>query len=115
MSDRFELRNEVGSLSLASVFHAVDSSTMSIFRIALANVRIPETREETVTVAQDAITQASAEGAKIICFPECFVPGYRGLGRVVPPPDASFLERAWATIAAAAAKANVAVVLGTER
>ena len=32
-----------------------------------------------------------------------------------PPPDAAFLERAWSAIAAAAAKASVAVVLGTER
>jgi predicted amidohydrolase len=37
------------------------------------------------------------------------------LGKVVPPPDAAFLERAWSVIAAAAAKAKVAVVLGTER
>jgi predicted amidohydrolase len=33
----------------------------------------------------------------------------------MPPPDAAFLERAWATIAEAAAAARVAVVLGTER
>ncbi len=33
----------------------------------------------------------------------------------MPPPDPAFLERAWSEIAAAAAKANVAVVLGTER
>ena len=51
----------------------------------------------------------------MICFPECFIPGYRGLGKAVPPPDAAFLERAWSIIAGAAAKANLAVVLGTER
>jgi predicted amidohydrolase len=33
----------------------------------------------------------------------------------VPPPDAGFLERAWSAVAAAAAKADLAVVLGTER
>jgi len=33
----------------------------------------------------------------------------------VPPLDTSFPERAWSAIAAAAAKASVAVVLGTER
>ena len=32
-----------------------------------------------------------------------------------PPADSAFLECAWATIAAAAKKSNVAVVLGTER
>ena len=84
-------------------------------RIALANIRHPATPDESVRLAEDAIAQASIERAAIICFPECFVPGYRGLGKVVPPPDAAFLERAWSVIAAAAAKANVAVVLGTER
>lgn len=33
----------------------------------------------------------------------------------MPRPDAAFLERAWAAIAAAAAKADIAVILGTER
>ena len=68
-----------------------------------------------MTLAEDAIAQASVERAGIICFPECYVPGYRGMGKRVPPPDAAFLERAWCTLAAAAAKANLAVVLGTER
>ena len=53
-------------------------------------------------MAVNAIVRASDEGAGLICFPECFVPGYRGRGKAVPPPDAGFLERAWETIAAAA-------------
>ena len=57
---------------------------MNPFRIALANFRFPATPEESVTLAEQAIAQAS-------------------------------IERAWAAVAAAAAKANVAVVLGTER
>lgn len=86
-----------------------------MFRIALANLRFPATPEESVKLAEQAIAQASVEGAGLICFPECFIPGYRGMGKVVPPPDPVFLERAWSTIAAAAAKANLTVVLGTER
>ncbi|MFI5108970.1 MAG: carbon-nitrogen hydrolase family protein [Terriglobales bacterium] len=88
---------------------------MTTFRIALANIRFPETPEESVTLAEQAIAQASIERAGIICFPECFIPGYRGLGTSVPPPEPAFLERAWSAIAAAAAKASLAVVLGTER
>jgi predicted amidohydrolase len=88
---------------------------MSTFRIALANIPFPATPEESVTLARQAIADASTERAGIICFPECFVPGYRGMGKQVPPPDPAFLERAWSAIAAAAAKANIAVVLGTER
>jgi predicted amidohydrolase len=37
------------------------------------------------------------------------------MGKAVPPVDPVFLARAWAVIASAAAKANLAVVLGTER
>jgi predicted amidohydrolase len=86
-----------------------------IFRIALANVRFPASSEESVTLAEQAIGQAGADRADIICFPECYVPGYRGLDMQVAPPDATFLDRAWSRIAAAAAQANVAVILGTER
>jgi predicted amidohydrolase len=88
---------------------------VSAFRIALANIQFPATPEESVTLAEEAIAQASAERAGLICFPECFVPGYRGMGKQVPPADPVFLERAWSVIAAAAAKAGLAVVLGTER
>src|ERR1700722_18624138 len=88
---------------------------MSTFRIALANIRFPSTPKESVTLAEDAIAQASNARAGIICFPECFVPGYRGMGKTVPPPDPAFLERAWSLVAAAARKANLAVILGTER
>ncbi|MGA3204582.1 MAG: carbon-nitrogen hydrolase family protein [Bryobacteraceae bacterium] len=86
-----------------------------MFRIALANLRFPATPEESVTLAEQAIAQAAIEGADIICFPECFIPGYRGMGKHVPPPDSAFLARAWSTVAAAAQKAGIAVILGTER
>ena len=86
-----------------------------MFRIALANLRFPANPDESVTLAEQAIAQAAIERAGIVCFPECYVPGYRGLGKVVPPPDSAFLERAWSAVAAGATKADVAVVLGTER
>ena len=88
---------------------------MSMLRIALANLRFPANPEESVVLAERAIADAAAKGAFLVCFPECFVPGYRGVGKGVPPPDRAFLEDAAATVAAAAGKANVAVVLGTER
>jgi len=85
------------------------------FRIALANIRFPEEPEESVTLAEKAVEQASLSGAGIISFPECFVPGYRGVGKSVPPPDAAFLENAWSKVATAASRSHIAVVLGTER
>lgn len=88
---------------------------MDLFRLALANLRFPSTPEESIALAVQAVDQACMKGALIICFPECFVPGYRGPGKSVPPPDAMFLERAWSAVAEAAAKSNITVVLGTER
>ena len=88
---------------------------MTAIRIALANVRYPATPDESVSLATRAIADAGAAGADIICFPECFIPGYRGMGHTPPPPDAAFLEGAWSAVAAAAREANVAVVVGTER
>ncbi|HLW54930.1 MAG TPA: carbon-nitrogen hydrolase family protein [Candidatus Angelobacter sp.] len=88
---------------------------MSTFRIALANTRYPANAGESIALAEEAIAQAARQGAGIICFPECYVPGYRAPGKPVPPPDAAFLDHAWSAIAAAAARAKIAVVLGTER
>jgi len=88
---------------------------METVRIALANIQFPATPEESVRLAKEAIADAGIQGADIICFPECFVPGYRLRAKPIPPPDEAFLDRAWQDIAAAAASANVAVVLGTER
>jgi predicted amidohydrolase len=88
---------------------------MSTFRIALANLRFPATPEESVTLAEQAISQAGGERAEIICFPECYIPGYRAKSTQIPPPDPRFLEHAWSNIAAAARKAAITVILGTER
>jgi predicted amidohydrolase len=85
------------------------------YRIALANLPFPSTPEESVRRAEDAIAEAGRRAAGIVCFPECYVPGYRAPGKAVPPPDAAFLDAAWARVAAAAARARVGVVLGTER
>jgi predicted amidohydrolase len=86
---------------------------MRAMRIALANLPYPSSPEDSVARVVAAIGQA--RGAQIVCFPECYVPGYRGLGHAPPPPDPAFLEKAWTTIANAARDAGIGVVLGTER
>jgi predicted amidohydrolase len=88
---------------------------MRSLRIALANLRPAATPDESVALAVEAIADASAAAARLIAFPECFVPGYRAPGGGVPPPDASFLERAWSALAAACAKGGLTAVVGTER
>ncbi len=88
---------------------------MGTFRIALANLSFPSSPEESISSAESAILQAASQNAGLICFPECFVPGYRGMGKMPPPPDAEFLARAWSAVARTAGAVGVAVILGTER
>ena len=88
---------------------------MTTHRIALANIPFPTSPDDALARVERAIDEAGRQGADVVAFPECYVPGYRGLGMTVPPPDSAFLERAWAAIAAAARRANVAAVVGTER
>jgi predicted amidohydrolase len=111
----FVLRRSEGGLVTANQTLSRAEAEMSVWRIALANIQFPTSPDESIALARQAIADASAENVDIVCFPECYVPGYRGLGHVVPAPDAEFLERAWSAVAASAGNAHVAVVLGTER
>ena len=88
---------------------------MSTVRIALANLRVPATRDESVRLATAAVADAGGRGAGVICFPECFIPGYRWPGTSAPAPDPVFLEQAWAEVARAARASRITVILGTER
>lgn len=88
---------------------------MTSIRVALANLRFPSVPEESVELAARAVRQAGEQAARVVCFPECFVPGYRGVGKNVPPADQRFLESAWEAIARVAAEVGTTVVLGSER
>jgi predicted amidohydrolase len=84
-------------------------------RVALANVRVPLTPQESVELAVSAVREAAAQGASVICFPECFIPGYRWPGHEMAPPDPDFLAQALASVSDAARLGHIAVILGTER
>jgi len=88
---------------------------VSHVRIALANLRVPATREASVGLATSAVADAARQGAIVVCFPECFIPGYRWPGTAALPPDPLFLERAWSAVGHAARDAGITVILGTER
>src|SRR5260370_39084730 len=59
--------------------------------------------------------QGAVGGAAVLCFRDFFMRGSGEMARAGPPADPAFLEHAWSVIASAAAKGNLAVVLGTER
>lgn len=88
---------------------------MSTVRIALANLPFPPSPEAALATAVGVVEEAASLGAAVLCFPECFVPGYRALGAPVPPAEPAFLERAHAEVSAAAGRGRLGVVLGTER
>lgn len=88
---------------------------MTQLRIALANIRIASTPNESVDLAGTAISDAAHREAQVICFPECYVPGYRWPGENPPPPNQTFLDRAWEKVSSVARSSGITVVLGTER
>lgn len=90
---------------------------MPTVRIALANVCPATSRDEAVAKVLESVREASASDAAIVCFPECYVPGYRiaAPAASVPAPDESWLDAAWAKIDAQARESNIWIILGTER
>jgi predicted amidohydrolase len=88
---------------------------MSLVRIALANLEIPAGPEDSLERALLAVAQAAEAGAKLVCFPEAYVPGYPWGKRRVDEVKVSFLERAHDQVARAAGEHRIAVLLGTER
>ena len=87
---------------------------MTTTRISLANVRPASNPEESLSIVLQAIGEAAAGGASIVCFPECYVPGYRTQAPQSIP-DQAWLDRTWARVDEQASDAGIAVILGTER
>ena len=90
---------------------------MDTIRIALANLPVPTSPDDALARALAAVAEAGRVGAAVLCFPECYVPGYRWAGTPAAdvPVDEAFLARAHAAVGEAAGAAGVGVVLGTER
>lgn len=84
-------------------------------RVALANLRFPAKPAESVFLAASAVAEAGRQGAIAVCFPECFIPGYRWSDSRLPAHDPAFQERALSEVANAAMRAGITVMLGTER
>jgi predicted amidohydrolase len=62
-----------------------------------------------------SLSEAAAQGAEIVCFPEAYLPGLRGLDFEVPPFDQAQQERVLHAVAQLARTYKVATVLGMER
>jgi predicted amidohydrolase len=82
--------------------------------IALASHRTASSVEEGLDKIKQSLSEAAAQGAEIVCFPEAYLPGLRGLDFEVPPFDPTQQDRALHAVAQWARMYKVATVLGME-
>src|SRR5436190_7071215 len=83
--------------------------------IVLASPRIASALDEGLDKIKLFLSEASAQGARIVCFPEAYLPGLRGQDFEVLPFGPAEQERTIRTVAQLARTYAVAVILGTER
>jgi predicted amidohydrolase len=83
--------------------------------IALASPRTASTLDEGLDKVKRFLSEGSAQGAEIVCFPEAYLPGLRGQDFEVPPFDETEQERALQAAAQWARTYAVAAILGMEK
>jgi predicted amidohydrolase len=83
--------------------------------LALASPRVASTLDEGLDKIKRLLSEASAQGAAIVCLPEAYLPGLRGQDFEVYPFDATQQERALQAVAQWARMYAVATILGMER
>ena len=80
--------------------------------IALASPRVAVTLDDGLEKVRQALHEASAQGAVVVCFPEAYLPGLRGVGIKVLPWDEPTQERVLQTVAQWAQAYGIATILG---
>jgi len=83
--------------------------------IALASPRVATTLDDGLDKIKRLISEASAQGAEIVCFPEAYLPGLRGQDFEVLPFDQSDQLRMLRTVGQFAKMFSVATILCMER
>ncbi len=83
--------------------------------IALASPRIATSIDEGLEKIRHFLSEASAQGAEIVCFPEAWLPGLRGQDFEVLPFDQTQQERMLKAASQWARTYGVATIMGMER
>lgn len=83
--------------------------------IALASPGIAPTLEQGLDKIKRFLSEASAQGAQIVCFPEAYLPGLRGQDFEVLPFDRTQQEQVLQAVTQWARTYRVAMILGMER
>lgn len=83
--------------------------------IALASPRVAATLDEGLDKIEWLLSEASARGAQIVCFPEAYLPGLRGQDFEVLPFDRTQQERVLQIVSQWARTYSIATILGMEQ
>lgn len=83
--------------------------------IALASPRVALTIADGLDKIKGSLSEAAAQGAAIVCFPEAYLPGLRGQDFAVLPFEQTDQERVLKTVAQWAQTYKIATILGLER
>ena len=83
--------------------------------IALASPCIASNLDDGLDKIERSLSEASGQGAEIVCFPEAYLPGLRGQDFEVLAFDQTQQERALQAVAQRARTYAVATILGMER
>ena len=82
--------------------------------IALAAPRVASSLGDALAQVDHHIAEADRLGARVVCFPEAYVPGLRGVGVDVPPFSAADQAHVVESVGGWARAHGIAVVLGME-
>ena len=85
-----------------------------MFRIGLASVPITSNREEAIAQVDSALEQAARDAVRLVCFPETYVPGYRGLDFPVVEHNQQAQEQALEEIRDSCKRFSVGAIVGFE-
>src|SRR5665213_995397 len=80
-------------------------------KIALASPPFPKSINDGISQVEKLIKASATDGAEIICFPESYIPGYRGEEFKVTKASPGELRSALDKVCAMAAKYSIAVIL----
>ena len=84
-------------------------------KIALASPRVASSLEDGLNRADRLIAEASLQGAAIVCFPEAYLPGLRGVDFDVLPYGPAEQEQVLRAVAESARKHRLATIFGMEK
>jgi predicted amidohydrolase len=82
--------------------------------VGLASPRIATSLEDGLEKVERLLAQAAGKGAEIVCFPEAYLPGLRGLDFEVVPFGKAEEERVLQAVSGLARTYGVAVIMGME-